>query len=102
VAVFLDNRMQSAVHGLLAAEPDAGALLPSSALQSLGRLTGCDLLGIGECDRTGYCLRIMTLPHGEVRDPQVCDGPLPTGLLHDAAQPPDEREAAPPHRKGCS
>ncbi|MEP6667136.1 MAG: hypothetical protein ABJA81_11870 [Nocardioidaceae bacterium] len=36
----------------------------------------------------------MTVPHVGPGDPQVCDGPLPTGLMHDATQPPDERDAA--------
>ena len=31
---------------------------------------------------------------GELEDPQLCDGPLPAGLVHDAALPPDRRAAA--------
>jgi DNA-binding CsgD family transcriptional regulator len=92
--VLLDNRMQSAVHQLLMAEPEAGAMLPSSAMQSLGRLIGSDGFGIGESDRTGYCFQIMTVPHVDLRDPQVCEGPVPTGFQHDAAKPRDERDAA--------
>ena len=94
VTVLLDNRMQSAVHRLLMAEPEAGVMLPSSAVEALGRLIGYDGFGIGESDRTGYCYRIMTVPHVDPRDPQVCDGPVPTGFQHDAAKPPDERDAS--------
>jgi DNA-binding CsgD family transcriptional regulator len=94
VTVLLDNRMQSAVHRLLMAEPEAGAMLPSSAVESLARLIGCDGFGIDQTDRTGYRLRQQTFPHVEPVDPRVCDGPVPTGFQHDAAKPPDERDAA--------
>ncbi len=63
-------------------------------MESLQRLIGWDGFGVGEADRTGCLLRVDTFPYEDPRDPQVCDGPLPTGLLHDAAMPPDERDAA--------
>lgn len=94
VTVLLNNRVQSAARRLLMAEPEAGALLPSAAGESLVRLIGCDGFGIAEHDSTGYCLRAITVPHVVPGDPQVCDGPLPTGLVHAAMQPPVEREAA--------
>jgi len=94
MSLLLDDRMQSAVHRLLMAPPEAGSMLPSQALESLGRLVGSDRLGIAEADRSGYCLRIRTFPHVDLADPQVCDGPIPTGFQHDAAMPADEREAA--------
>ena len=94
MTVLLDNRTQSAVRQLLMAEPEPGVMLPSPAVESLVRLIGCDGFGVGESDRTGYCFRIVTVPQVDLRDPQVCDGPLPTGLQHDASKPPDERDAA--------
>ena len=94
MTVLLDDHMQWAVRRLLMSEPEAGVMLPSSALESLGRLIGCDSFGIGETDRTGYSLRRVRFPHVELGDHQVCDGPVPTGLRIDATLPPDERDAA--------
>ena len=93
MTVLLQDRTQWAIHRLLAAEPEVGSLLPDTALQAIEHLVGCDLFGIGETDRTGYCLRALTFPWTDWGDPQVCDGPLPTGLSHDAEQPDGEREA---------
>lgn len=94
MTVVLDNRMEAAVVGLLMAEPEAGALLPSTALESFGRLIRCDGYGVGESDSAGYCFRLVSFPHLELDDPRVCDGPVPTGLIHDASQPSDLRGAA--------
>lgn len=93
VTVQLDARMQAAVHQLLSAEPEPETLLPSAAIEPLGRLFRCDVWGVGEMDRTGYCLRETTVPHDDGGDPQVCDGPVPTGFQHDAAKHPDDRDA---------
>ena len=81
------------VRRLLTAEPEAGSLLPETALHAIGQLVGCDYSGISETDRTGYRLRGLTFPSMEMGDPQVCDGPLPTGLIHDADQPDEWRDA---------
>jgi DNA-binding CsgD family transcriptional regulator len=94
VDIALDNRMQSAVRRLLMAEPEPGVMLPSVALHSLGQLIGCDRVGLVEADRSGYCLRRLALPQLQSASPQVCDGPLPRGLMHDATMPPDQRDAA--------
>lgn len=94
MTLSLDKRMQAAVHRLLTAEPEQGVLLPPTAVESLRRLIGWDGFGVGEADGTGCVLRVSTFPYQDPRGPQVCDGPLPTGLQHDAAMPPDERDAA--------
>jgi DNA-binding CsgD family transcriptional regulator len=73
------------------AEPDPGAMLPSDAIDALGEMIGADLFGVGEADDTGCQLRVTYYPDPGPQDPQVCDGPLPTGLVHDAAQPYEDR-----------
>jgi DNA-binding CsgD family transcriptional regulator len=93
VTVVLNDRTQSAVRRLLVAEPEAGSLLSDGAMRALGQLVGCDGFGVFEADDTGLCLRQATFPSLDPGDPQVCDGPLPTGLIHDAEEPPDERDA---------
>ena len=94
MTLLLESRTQSAIRRLLMAEPEPGTMLPTAALDALAQLVACDGFGIGEADRTGCLLWVATLPRQDPRDPQVCDGPLPTGLQHDAALPPDERDAA--------
>jgi DNA-binding CsgD family transcriptional regulator len=95
VALLLDNRMQSAVHRLLMAEPDSGAMLPGAALEAVGQLVGSDRFGIVEADRSGFCLRAVMFPDNDyLGDTRICHGPLPTGLVHDAAKPAAERAAA--------
>jgi DNA-binding CsgD family transcriptional regulator len=87
IAVLLNCRQQSAIRRLLLAEPEPGAMLPQEAIEALGQLIGADLFGVGEADHTGCALRLRYYPDPGPQDPQVCDGPLPTGLVHDAAQP---------------
>jgi DNA-binding CsgD family transcriptional regulator len=50
-------------------------------------------MGIDEADQTGYRLRGLSFPSVDLGDPQRCDGPLPTGLLHDADHPESDRDA---------
>jgi DNA-binding CsgD family transcriptional regulator len=73
------------------AEPEPGAMLPMDAIEALGDLIGADTFGIGEADRTGFQLRVQYYPDPGPQDPQVCDGPLPTCLIHDAAEPYDNQ-----------
>ena len=94
VTVVLDQRERWAVRRLLMAEPEAGAMLPSSAMDALVQLVGCDRYGIGEIDNTGCALRLMHVPDEGPLDPQVCDGQVPTGFQHDATKHPDDRDAA--------
>jgi DNA-binding CsgD family transcriptional regulator len=63
-------------------------------MDALVQVVGCDRYGIGETDTTGYALRLVYTPVEGPLDPQVCDGPLPTGFQHDAAKHPDDRDAS--------
>jgi DNA-binding CsgD family transcriptional regulator len=93
VTVLLQNRTLSAVRRLLLAEPAVGSLMPDAALRAIHQLVGCDAAGISLTDQTGFRLRGMSFPSVELGDPQVCDGPLPTGLIHDADKPESDRDA---------
>lgn len=93
MTVVLHDRTLSAVRRLLAVEPEVGSLMPDPALRAIHQIIGCDAAGIGAADRNGYRLKEINFPSLELGDPQVCDGPLPTGLIHDADQPEDDRDA---------
>jgi DNA-binding CsgD family transcriptional regulator len=73
----------SVVRRLLLAEPDNDALLPSSAIEALTQLIGCDGFGVVEADNRGYLLRSQDFPRDWFDgDPQICDSSLPTGIHH--------------------
>ena len=91
ISVLLDHRTQSAIRRLLMAEPEPGAMLPLDAIEAAADLVGADLFGVFEIDKTGYVVRLASFPDPGPEDPQVCDGPVPTGLVHDATQPYDDR-----------
>lgn len=73
------------------AEPEPGSLLPPDAIKAAAELIGADVFGVDEADNTGCALRSIHYPDGGPQDPQVCDGPLPVGLVHDAAQPCEDQ-----------
>jgi DNA-binding CsgD family transcriptional regulator len=91
ISVLLDHRTQSAIRRLLMAEPEPGAMLPVDAIEAAAELVGADLFVVGEADNTGCVVRLASYPDPGPQDPQVCDGPLPTGLVHDASQPQEDR-----------
>jgi DNA-binding CsgD family transcriptional regulator len=93
VTLVLENPAQSAIRRLLMIEPEPGSLLPDQALLTLGQLVGCDQVGVNESDNTGLLLRYRVFPSIDLGDPQVCDGPLHTGIWHDAEQSHEDREA---------
>jgi DNA-binding CsgD family transcriptional regulator len=93
VTVLLQGRTLSAVRRLLVAEPEVGSLMPDTALWAIHEIIGCDAVGIGEADQTGYRLRQIDFPSVDLGDPQICDGPVPTGLIHDADHPEADRNA---------
>src|SRR6476661_5087639 len=65
-----------------------------AALLAMSDLIPCDLLGVGVADATGCVEHAVDLPTCELwePDPQVCDGPLPTGIQHVAAFPEDDED----------
>jgi len=73
------------------AEPEPGAMLPLDAIEAAADLVGADLFGVFEIDSTGYVVRLASYPDLGLQDPQVCDGPVPTRLVHDATQPHEDR-----------
>jgi DNA-binding CsgD family transcriptional regulator len=75
------------------AEPEPGSMLPPDAVEAAAHLIGADVFGVFEADETGCCLRAITYPEQGLQDPQVCDSALPVGVVHDAAQHDDDREA---------
>jgi DNA-binding CsgD family transcriptional regulator len=81
MAFTLGSREQSAIRRFLMAEPEAHKLLPQPAVDALIQLIGCDRFGVCEADKTGYAFRRFALPD-VLGGPQVCDGPLHTGLIH--------------------
>jgi DNA-binding CsgD family transcriptional regulator len=91
ISVLLDHRTQSAIRRLLMAEPEPGAMLPLDAIEAAADLVGADLFGVFEIDHTGYVLRQASYPDPGLQDPQACGGPVPTGLVHDATQPQEDR-----------
>ena len=91
MSLLLGNRTQSAVHRLLMAEPETGAMLPASALEAVGQLVGNDGFGIAEADSGGRCLREITFPGDAPGGPEICK--LPIGLVHDAAKRSTKRMA---------
>src|SRR3954453_12738509 len=68
-----------------------------AAMLSMSDLVPCDLIGVGVADATGCVERALDFPSCEVwePDPQVCDGPLPTGIQHVAAFPEDDEGRLP-------
>jgi DNA-binding CsgD family transcriptional regulator len=60
----------------------------------VAELIPCDWMGIGVADATGCLERGVELPSGvsSSLDPQVCDGPLPTGIQHVATFHEDDED----------
>jgi DNA-binding CsgD family transcriptional regulator len=56
-------------------------------------LIPCDQVGVGVTDGTGCLEYAVDLPEGgDCLDPQVCDGPLPSGIQHLATFPRDDED----------
>ncbi len=86
MTLTLTDRGVQAVRRLLMVEPEPGSVLPRPAVDALVQLIGCDRFGGNEADRTGYSIRGFDLSGDDFGiGPQVCDGPLPTGIVHLAA-----------------
>lgn len=88
--LILSEREQHLVRSLLAIDPVPGdpvALAP--VLELVSKLVPSDEVGVALADSTGRVVRSISLPHQPLGsfDPQVCDGPLPLGLVHQSRDP---------------
>jgi DNA-binding CsgD family transcriptional regulator len=88
--LVLSDREQDLMRSLLALEPVPGEPLPSAAdLELVARLIPSDTIGVALADSTGRVIRTVSLPSlplqlfdSQLFDPQVCDGPLSLGIVH--------------------
>lgn len=88
--VTLTMREQEALRALIRTEPVPGHRLPHvSTLELISILVPCDEIAVGMADATGCIIDSVDLPAiklGEF-DPQVCDGPLALGIVHQRVDP---------------
>lgn len=92
--VVLTEREQDVVRSLLSLDPVPGEPLPAPrVLEIVATLIPSDAIGAGLADPTGRLVRLVSLPNVSLSsiDPQVCDGPLPLGIVHQSRDP-DHRE----------
>ena len=91
--IVLSERDQDSLRRLMSLEPTPGSLPPGVVLDIVDRLIPSDSLEIGLSDATGCIVDHVALPSSDLvdMDPQVCDGPLMLGLVHQSRHP-DERE----------
>lgn len=88
--LVLSEREQAALCALTGAEPVLGDALPSvDLLECISRLIPSDEIFVCLADSSGCVLDTMSLPGTELGDfdPQVCDGPLPLGVVHQSRDP---------------
>ncbi len=91
--LVLTEREQASVRALMALEPSPGALPSSHVLALISRLVPSDTIDVHIADSTGCVVEQVSLPHVALGsfDPQVCEGPLPLGIVHQSRDP-DHRE----------
>lgn len=87
--LVLTDREQACVRALMALEPTPGALPEPHVLGVISRLVPSDTIDVHVADSTGCVVECVSLPHTAYGsfDPQVCDGPLPLGLVHQSRDP---------------
>lgn len=88
--LVLTESEQAALRTLTGAEPVPGDALPSvELLECISRLIPSDDMMVCLTDATGCVLDQVCLPGLELDDfdPQVCDGPLPLGVVHQSRDP---------------
>jgi DNA-binding CsgD family transcriptional regulator len=87
--IVLDPREQSCVRALMALESTPGALPPPYVLTLVSRLIPSDAIDVHLADSTGCVVAIVSLPPTVLGsfDPQVCDTPLPLGIVHQSRDP---------------
>jgi DNA-binding CsgD family transcriptional regulator len=99
--IVLSERQQDSLRRLLALEATPGSLPPGILLDIVDRLVPSDCIVVGLSDSTGYVVDHVMLSAAPLAmdDPQVCDGPLMLGLVHQGTHPV-EREML--HRFGVT
>lgn len=87
--IVLSERQQDSLRRLLSLEATPGSLPPGAVLELVARLIPSDSLEIALADSSGYVVNHVVLyssrPPSE--DPQVCDGPLMLGMVHQRRHP---------------
>ncbi len=91
--IVMGAREQDSLRRLMSLEPTPGSLPTGALLDIVDRLIPSDSLEICLSDASGYIVDQVALPSSVLLDidPQVCDGPLMLGLVHQSRHP-DERE----------
>jgi len=87
--IVLSEREQDSLRRLMSLEATPGPLPPGLVLGIVDRLIPSDALGVGLSDATGCIVDHVALPGAAIddMDPQVCDGPLTLGLVHQGRHP---------------
>ena len=87
--IVLSEREQDSLRRLMSLEATPGSLPPGAVLDIVDRLIPSDALEIGLSDSTGCIVDHVTMPSPALTDmdPQVCDGPLMLGLVHQSRHP---------------
>ena len=87
--IVLNQREQSCVRALMGLEPTPGALPPPYVLTLMSRLIPSDAIDVHVADSTGCVVEIVSLPPTTLYsiDPQICDGPVPLGIVHQSRDP---------------
>ena len=87
--IVLTERQQDSLRTLMALEATPGSLPPPAVLELVDRLVPSDCIDVSLSDSTGCIVDQVVLPGSgaPVDDPQVCDGPLMLGLVHQGTHP---------------
>jgi hypothetical protein len=86
--IMLTEREQDYLRRLLSLEATPGSLPPCLVLDIVDHLIPCDAVEIGLSDASGYVVdRVLFSAAPADTDPQVCDGPLMLGLVHQSRRP---------------
>ena len=87
--IVMGAREQDSLRRLMSLEATPGSLPPGLVLDIVDRLIPSDALEIGLSDATGCIVDHVALPSSLLleMDPQVCDGPLMLGLVHQSRHP---------------
>ena len=82
--IILDDRQQDTLRRLIALDTVPASAPPHVVLTLVDRLVPCDAIEIDLADSSGYVVEQVAFSSTPVAldDPQVCDGPLMLGLVH--------------------